>query len=340
LRASDPTVRLAAGRALGTIGPPATTYVLDALRDPESVGAGIEAARRLEPNGQADAIQAFVRTAADRARNDRVRIASTPLEPDVEALLRAAILDRARGDARPALWAASIVAADREAFTTAIERLDGTGAVRASALETAEAADATKHVRPLLAFWEPIPTTHDDETWLATALQDEDDLIRRCAEVIRSRQQGGTMPLAPATVSSVERVLILRRIPLFADLSPGDLERLASIAEERAYDDGEEIARQGELGDSMHIVTDGTIRVVSESEGDERILARRSAGEVVGEMSIITRNPRIASLIADGPVKTIRIGHRDFESMVRERPDLALGVMRVLALRLAETAHP
>ena len=57
-------------------------------------------------------------------------------------------------------------------------------------------------------------------------------------------------------------------------------------------------------------------------------------------MSIITRNPRIASLVAEGPVRTIRIGHREFESMVRERPDLALGVMRVLALRLAESARP
>ena len=89
----------------------------------------------------------------------------------------------------------------------------------------------------------------------------------------------------------------------------------------------------------MHIVTDGVIRVVSETDGDERVLARRSVGEVVGEMSIITRNPRIATLVAEGPVRAIRIGHREFESMVRERPDLALGVMRVLALRLAESAR-
>jgi CRP-like cAMP-binding protein len=157
--------------------------------------------------------------------------------------------------------------------------------------------------------------------------------------VVRSRREGDTMPLSTATVSVVERVLILRRIPLFVDLSPADLERLALIAEEQGYDDGETIAREGELGDAMHIVTDGVIRVVSDADGEERVLARRTAGEVVGEMSIITRNPRIASLVADGPVRTIRIGQRAFESMVRERPDLALGVMRVLALRLAESAR-
>jgi CRP-like cAMP-binding protein len=56
-------------------------------------------------------------------------------------------------------------------------------------------------------------------------------------------------------------------------------------------------------------------------------------------MSIITRPPRVASLVAEGDVRTLRIGHREFESMIRERPDVALAVMRVLAERLgAETA--
>jgi CRP/FNR family transcriptional regulator, cyclic AMP receptor protein len=74
-------------------------------------------------------------------------------------------------------------------------------------------------------------------------------------------------------------------------------------------------------------------------ERDGRIIARRGAGDVVGEMSILTQSPRIASLIADGPVRTITIGSREFESMLRERPDLALGIMRVLALRLAESSR-
>ena len=294
--APDQTVRSAAGRALGVIGSPAIGHVLEALRDPETVAVGIEAARRMEPDGAADVVHTFVRSAADQAKTDRALIASTPQDPDLEALLRTAILERARVAARSALWAASMVAADREAARTAIERLDGSGSVRASALEALEAADATKSVGPLLALWEPIPTAHDDESWLTTALEDEDDLVRRCAEVVRSRREGDTMTLSIATVSVVERVLILRGIPLFADLSPGDLERLALIAEEQGYDDGETIAREGELGDAMHIVTEGVIRVVSGSVGDERMIARRTAGEVVGEMSIITRNPRIASL--------------------------------------------
>jgi CRP-like cAMP-binding protein len=177
----------------------------------------------------------------------------------------------------------------------------------------------------------------DDGDWLAKALDDGNGFVRRCAVAVRSRREGDTQMRSVETVSVIERVLLLRRIPLFADLRPEDLERLAGIAEEQGYDEGESIAREGEVGDAMHIITGGAIAVVA---ADGRVIAHRSAGEFVGEMSVITRNPRIASLVAEGPVHTIRIGQREFESMVRERPDLALGVMRVLALRLEESARP
>ena len=142
------------------------------------------------------------------------------------------------------------------------------------------------------------------------------------------------------TIPLMERVLFLRKVSLFADLGPSDLERVAEITQERGYADGESIAVEGELGEDLHIVVEGTIRVTRSADGAARELARRGPGEVVGEMSLLTRSPRIASLVADGVVRTIRIGYREFESMLRERPDVALGVMRVLAQRLAEGAVP
>ncbi len=338
MRDPDPAVRLAAGRALGATGDRGVEHVLVALVDPERSAAGVEAARRLEPEHEIEPVHVFVRAATARAGGDHALVASIPQSPEAEALLRDAVLDRGRGVARSALWAASMLVSKRVAMHTAIERLDGPAPLRASALETLETAGATKLVAPLLALWEPIAGRNEDAAWLAQALQDDDGTVQRCAELVRARHEGETMS-APMTISTIERVLILRRIPLFADLSPADLEGVARIAEERGYADGETIAREGELGDEMHIVTDGVIRVITDLGGNEREIARRSAGDVVGEMSIITRNPRIASLVADGVVRTIRIGHGDFESMLRERPDLAIGVMRVLANRLAEAAR-
>ncbi len=131
-------------------------------------------------------------------------------------------------------------------------------------------------------------------------------------------------------MSPIEVVLVLRRIPLFAGLAPAELQRVAGIAEERSYSASDVIGAEGELGEEMHIVLDGNVRVVRSGQ----IVARRGVGEVVGEMSLITRQPRVASLVAEGDVRTLRIGHHEFEAMVRERPEIALGVMRELAERL------
>ena len=89
----------------------------------------------------------------------------------------------------------------------------------------------------------------------------------------------------------------------------------------------------------MHVVTEGVIRVVKDVGG----ASGRSLDAVPGRSSercpSSRGDPRIASLVADGEVRTIRIGHGPFESMLRERPELAIGVMRVLADRLAESAR-
>jgi len=141
----------------------------------------------------------------------------------------------------------------------------------------------------------------------------------------------GTMTKSQTSMSPIEVVLALRRIPLFAALAPADLQRVAEIAQEHTHPDGDIIGAEGELGEEMHILLDGTVRVV---RADGETIARRGAGEVVGEMSVITRAPHVATLIAEGDVRTLHIGYREFEAMVHERPDIALAIMRALAERL------
>ena len=87
------------------------------------------------------------------------------------------------------------------------------------------------------------------------------------------------------------------------------------------------------MGDGLHVLVDGAVAV--DADGGARI-AERGPGDVVGEMSLITQRPRMASLRAIGDVRTIWISRRAFEGMVHDRPNIAIGVMRVLADRLAE----
>lgn len=205
---------------------------------------------------------------------------------------------------------------------------------------------------------EPVAATTAVMIDLPKLLHDEDDWIRACAAFVTDPTEPHLKTLAAtdpnllvrttaqtilsgapmktlATLSRMERILFLRRVPLFSELAPSDLQRIANIANERAYPDGATIVTQGEPGEEMYIITTGEVSV--KVTGKE--VARRKVGEVVGEMSIISREPRVASLLAVGEVRTLYITREQFESLLRERPEVSLGVMQVLCARLKELSN-
>src|SRR4029079_2731643 len=102
-------------------------------------------------------------------------------------------------------------------------------------------------LRPLLTLWEPAAPIPPRGDWLALALDDEDEFIRRCATFVRARHQGGPVAGTAATLTVMERVLFLRNVSLFRDLAPVDLERVAELVDEQGFADGEVIASEGEL---------------------------------------------------------------------------------------------
>lgn len=342
-----PAVRAAAVEALEAAGPHvAVPAALDALASPEPVvrRAALETLDRLDLQGFEPQLAQVVERSASLAAHDGAIAASVPPDGEASDLLRSALLVRARAHALVALSALSVTNEDRNAIRVALGILEeGADGQVANALETVEVAAGSPVARSLLILWEPQASdtraSAETATWLDDAATHDDPFIRACAELVRSaRREGGNMPRSRSSMSPMELVLVLRRIPLFAELAPADLQRVAAISEERSYSDGDLIGAVGELGDEMHVVLDGTVRVV---RTDGQTIATRAAGDVVGEMSVITRAPRVASLIADGDARTLRIEHRDFEAMVRERPEIALAVMRVLAERLgAMTIDP
>jgi CRP/FNR family transcriptional regulator, cyclic AMP receptor protein len=304
--------------------------------DRPTVPSGAEVVPTIDLVASGERVRDFVRAAAARATADRDLARSIPPEDEASACLRDAVVDRGRRVARSALWAASTLGGQRDAMTTAIEHLDGGPTQVPTALEALEAAGDPALVRPLLALWDPVdrPTNMRD-AWVSIALRHDDPTIRECAELAETRREGAVPAGSTTPISAPQRALFLRSVAVFADLSPLELRTVADLLEERSYGDGDVIADEGEIGEELHVVMAGTVRVVQGSEGSEREIARIGEGEVVGEMSVITRAPRMASLIADGPVRTMALRHLEFESILRERPGVGLAVMRVLAQRLA-----
>jgi CRP-like cAMP-binding protein len=167
------------------------------------------------------------------------------------------------------------------------------------------------------------------------ARADPDDIARQAAgSALKGDRVVETMP----TLTMMERVLFLRKVRLFGELTPVDLKHVAASAIEHLYPDREVIAEQGELGDEMHIVVSGEIRVVLGSEREAQVeVAKRRSGDCVGEMAIVSEEPRMASLLAEGDVRTLSIDRSRFQRILRERPEASLAVIRVLCDRLRES---
>ena len=269
-------------------------------------------------------------------------------------LLRDSLLASSRFHSLTAIGAVALLA-DRGAISTALESLSSADPVqRANALEVIETTGDPDLVRPLLSLWDDRRTPDLDHDWRDAAVHHPDEWIRACAEWATEHAkedarkdakqdqgpesgQGGTITETLTTLPLMERVLFLRRVPLFADLPPQDLAPIAAIASERSFDDADTIAEQDETGDEMHIIVSGYVMVIlRQPGGHQQVLAVRSAGEVIGEMAVITSAPRMASLAAKGPVRLLSIGRRQFESLLRERPETSLALMRVLCQRLAD----
>ncbi len=151
--------------------------------------------------------------------------------------------------------------------------------------------------------------------------------------------EGGTapMPEPSRTMSEIDTMLTLRRVPLFEGLDPEDLQRIATTCLERVYAAGAALVREGELGDELIVIVEGSVRVVqAASDGTERLIRRYGAGDHIGELAILRERPRIATVIAEGDgVRAQVINGESLKAILRERPEAAMAMLATLAERIS-----
>jgi HEAT repeat protein len=138
------------------------------------------------------------------------------------------------------------------------------------------------------------------------------------------------------TVSILERILLLREIPIFADLPPEDLKLVAESAREAWYPQNTVIFHEGDEGNVMFVIVEGNVQVLRTLNGIEQVLAQRSARDFVGEMAILESAPRSATLCAQTDVRVLAIDGETFKGILRERPDVSFAVLRSVSRRLRE----
>lgn len=131
-------------------------------------------------------------------------------------------------------------------------------------------------------------------------------------------------------LSTVEKVLFLKSVDLFSQTRGEELAQIALIATQEVREAGEEIFGEGEAGDALYLVLDGKVRV----HRQERVIAELGERECIGEMALLDAEPRSASVTAIVPTGLLKLSREDFQELMAEKPEIALGIIKVLSRRL------
>jgi HEAT repeat protein len=135
------------------------------------------------------------------------------------------------------------------------------------------------------------------------------------------------------TLDTVDRVVALQQVPMFAEIDAEDLERVALVTTERRYGPDEPVFAYGTVGDEMLVIIAGQVEV--RRPGGARIRSY-GPGQHVGELALLSGRPRAADVIA-GPdgVHGLVLGEGELRAILEERPEVAMAMLATLAERLA-----
>ncbi len=129
----------------------------------------------------------------------------------------------------------------------------------------------------------------------------------------------------------------LRKVPLFADLSDADLEKVCQQVEEVYLPQGEVLFTEGSEGDQAYVIKEGQIEIYRTSEGQKIQLAVRTPGEVIGEISLLEATPRNATGQALTDSVLLAISHQMLDHLLSASPSAARTMLHTISSRLVST---
>ena len=136
-------------------------------------------------------------------------------------------------------------------------------------------------------------------------------------------------------------ISVLRSTPVFSNLGGRELKKIAQIAYQRVYNEGEVIFREEQSAAGMYIIKRGEVRIVKRSPEGEVVLAELRRGDFFGEIGLLYKVPRSATAVAKTRCQLIGFFRPELLDLMDRDPRLAAKVLfhlgRVIAERLVQT---
>jgi CRP-like cAMP-binding protein len=128
------------------------------------------------------------------------------------------------------------------------------------------------------------------------------------------------------------KIELLKRVPLFSQCSKQELAAVASVADEIDLRQGKELTTQGRPGREFLVLVEGEAEV----RKNGRKLRTLSDGDFFGEIALVTKRPRTATVVAKTPVRVLVITDRSFQTLLERSPSIQSKVLSALAERIAD----
>ena len=140
-------------------------------------------------------------------------------------------------------------------------------------------------------------------------------------------------------MSLEEEVDLIRRIPIFAKSEPAMQKLLCFTSERLSYRAGQVMFREGDAADAAYVVVEGEAEVTVETANGPLVVNNLGRNDIIGEIAIFSDVPRTATVTAKTDLVTLKISKDLFTNLMRESPDAALELIRVLADKLVKATE-
>ena len=138
-------------------------------------------------------------------------------------------------------------------------------------------------------------------------------------------------------MSLEQEVELIRQFPIFSKIQSAMQKLLCFSSERLTYDVGQVMFNAGDAADAAYIIIDGSVEISVPTPSGPIIVNQLGKNELLGEIAIFGDVPRTATAKAMSKVETLKISKDMFVKVIRENPDAAVELIKILAGRLANT---